>query len=109
MFVAVLAFVLQSYVTQTHIHTAQPSSVGGASQTHVLGQVPGQSKSPLDNSPVDCPFCQAIAFAGFFVIASPPLLHLPFAWVETDALIFTARTISRAITHDWQSRAPPRR
>lgn len=106
-FVVVLAFGLQSYITQTHIH-AWSEGFGGIVE-NAATQSLAQHKAPLDNSPVDCPFCQAVALAGVFVASATPLLHLPFVWVKADVLVFTARAVSVAIAHDWQSRAPPRR
>jgi hypothetical protein len=104
--VAMLAFALQSFVTQTHIH-ADPQGIGHTLQI-ADRQSPSHSKAPVDQSRADCPFCQAIVHAGAFVSPSAPLLSLPFVWIQTVVLVFTASTASRAIAHDWQSRAPPR-
>ena len=105
-FIAALAFALQSYITQTHIHDAS-QGLGGAVKIAAT-QSPAQGKAPLHDGRTDCPFCQAVIHAGAFVAAATPLLYLPFTLVETVALIFTARATSDAAAHDWQSRAPPR-
>jgi hypothetical protein len=104
-FIAVLAFALQSYITQTHIHDEQQSFAGIVKIT--TSQSPAHGKTPLDK-PADCAFCQAVIHAGAFVASATPLLLLPFVWVETVALVFTARAACDAAAHDWQSRAPPR-
>jgi hypothetical protein len=104
--VAILAFALQSYMTQTHIHDAS-QGIGGIVKI-VATQPLGQGKAPLHDGQTDCPFCQAVIHAGVFVASATPLLLLPFAWAETVALVFAPRAAFDAAAHDWQSRAPPR-
>jgi hypothetical protein len=99
-----LAFALQAYATQTHIHGLAQGA--GVLAKVAAGPVPG--KAPADDSQADCPLCHAIAHSGVFVGAAPPLLQVPFAWVQTAALVFRARVISHRAVHNWQSRAPPR-
>lgn len=103
-FATALAFLLQSFITQIHIHS---EPVGGAVKiAATLSSAPG--KTPLDHSQRDCPFCQAIAHAGAFLAPSaPPLvLSLPAACV---ALFVALRPVAVAAAHNWQSRAPPSR
>ena len=102
----VLAFALQSYITQTHIHDGT-FGFGGTFKIEA-SQSPAHGKKPLDPSSADCPLCQAIVHVGLFVNSAPPLLHLPFMWVQTVALAFTAPSALDAVAHDWRSRAPPR-
>jgi Protein of unknown function (DUF2946) len=102
-FIAILAFAFQSYITQTHIHELQGFR-GGATATHSSAP----SKTPLRDSQTDCPFCQAVIHAGFFVASAAPTLRLPVALVETVALVSTAPETTDPVAHDWQSRAPPR-
>jgi hypothetical protein len=101
-----VAFTLQSYVAQTHIHDAGPASIGKALDAPVLNKAPG-GKSPLDNSPVDCPFCQAVAHDGIFFIPASPLLFLSSVWIEMAAPIVRLAASSGERAHNWQSRAPP--
>ncbi len=104
-FIVVLAFALQSYFTQTHIHGVS-RDVGGIAK--IMGaKSPAQGKTPLDNTQNDCPFCQAVAHSGFFVASTTLLLHQPFSWIKTISPHFSARSPSDALAHDWQSRAPP--
>ena len=101
-----LAFALQSYVTQTHIHPA-PFAADRAPIAQVVGAVSVQVASPLDEA-VACPFCQAIAAAG--------ALHGPVA-VAIDRLVFATLaahgppTVAGRATQpagfSWRSRAPP--
>jgi hypothetical protein len=104
--VAAFAFVLQSYVVQTHIHGLL-ARVGGAVGV-TTQHAPGAEKSPFDHGSADCPLCQAVIHAGAFVAPAAPLLHLPFTWTNAAAVVFTAVATSAASAHDWQSRAPPR-
>lgn len=98
---AMLAFTFQSYVAQTHIHeTAAPASL-------MLIKNLGHNKSPVDNSPLDCPFCQAVAHSGIFFLPDAPLLFLSAQWVEMATPHFLLRGSSGATAHSWQSRAPP--
>jgi hypothetical protein len=105
-FIAAFAFVLQSYIAQTHIHDGSPA-FGGAIKI-ATGQSPAPGNAPIDRSRTECPFCQAVIHVGVFVTSAPPLLALPFAMVETVALVVAPRPVSGATAHDWRSRAPPR-
>jgi hypothetical protein len=97
-----LAFTFQSYVAQTHIHeNATPASAA-------LIKDLGHNKSPVDNSPLDCPFCQAVAHAGGFFLPVIPLVLLCAQWVKMQAPHFASRDSSIVAAHSWQSRAPPR-
>jgi hypothetical protein len=102
-FIAVFAFALQSFIAQTHIH-AESLNLGGIVK---VATTDPSGKAPVDHSQADCPFCQAVMHVGSIVASVPPLLRLPYSWVETAALAFTAVATSGSAAHDWQSRAPP--
>ena len=97
-----IAFTLQSYVTQTHIHSATPVAISKI-VTHSSG------KAPPDGNPVDCPFCQAVAHDGPFHLPTAPLLILSIAFVELVPAALHLDRPSEAFAHIWQSRAPPHR
>lgn len=97
----VLAFSFQSYVAQTHIHDAAP--IG-----NLLAKDVPPNKSPLGNTPVECPFCQAIAHSGNFFIPVAPLLFLSEQWIEMAVPYLAAGANADTVRHSWQSRAPPR-
>ena|ERR1700733_691709 len=101
-FIAVFAFALQSFIAQTHIHAESLAGIVKIATTS------SPDKAPADHSQADCPFCQAVMHVGSAVASAPPLLRLPYSWVETAALVFTAVAMSGSTAHDWQSRAPPR-
>ena len=96
-----LAFSFQSYVAQTHIHEA------AAPATAALIKNLGHNKSPVDNSPLDCPFCQAVAHDAAFFVPHSPLLFLSAQWVEMAAPHFVLADHSADANHNWRSRAPP--
>jgi hypothetical protein len=96
-----LAFTFQSYVAQTHIHETAPAA------SAALIKNLGHSKSPVDNSPLDCPFCQAVAHDGLFFTPGAPILFLVTQWVEMAAPHFVIADHSADANHNWRSRAPP--
>jgi hypothetical protein len=105
--VLLLAFTLQSFVTQTHIHGAPQALAGATIGKVLLATASPQDKSPIENDTATCPFCQAVAHAGAFFASAAPLLLLPVvsAACATPRLIATAIRLPSA--HGWQSRAPP--
>jgi hypothetical protein len=94
------AFMLQSYVIQTHIHDAAPSAISKAFTDVSHG------KSPVDNSPLDCPFCQA-ALSGAFTLSTPPLVFLSTAGIFLAAMDHPTTASYDTAAHIWRSRAPP--
>ena len=95
-----LAFTVQSYVAQTHIHDTAPASAAIAKKLN-------HDKSPLGNTPLDCPFCQAVAHASGFFMPAAPLLFISALWAEMAPPHFLSRGSLSATAHGWQSRAPP--
>jgi hypothetical protein len=95
-----VAFCFQSYVVQTHIHEAHaPVAVAGLHLSH--------GKAPAGNSPLDCPFCQAVAHGGSFFMPDASLLFLlpQWLWIAVPDVPPVGKSV--AINHNWQSRAPP--
>ena len=74
-----IAFTLQSYITQTHIHNAAPAAI-----TKIVNHSHG--KAPADDNPMDCPFCQAVAHDGPFFLPAIPLLILSIEFVDMPHL-----------------------
>jgi hypothetical protein len=102
-----LAFTLQCYAIQTHIHGAPQAADGGPLVKGIEKSI-DHGKSPAAPDTADCPICQAIAHTGAFFAPAAPLLVLP-AWAGPVASPVTLRAIFRAAaTHNWFSRAPPR-
>lgn len=99
-----LAFTLQSYITQTHIHpTTGPASIAAPA-----GQTSPHGAAPADREANACPFCQAIVVAGAFFTPAPLILGPPASLAVTDILrpTFTGLAIISA-GFSWRSRAPP--
>jgi hypothetical protein len=105
--IVLLAFSLQTYVTQTHSHiTAGPATREAAAG--LAGKVAVDSASALGDDAAACPLCQLIAAAGFFVTpvaaASQPVTD----WVFQPVIAETIRGLAaRPTGFAWRSRAPP--
>lgn len=106
---ALLAFTLQSYVTQTHIHGAARINSAAATlafdKNAVHKQQPG--KFPPGDDPANCPICQEILHTGTYVTPSVAALLLPSVAVSIAVIVVDIKTIAQASSHSWKSRAPP--
>jgi len=101
-FITVLAFALQSFIIQTHIHSGSltgPAAISAASS-------PSHSKDSHNKSPADCPLCQAVAHTGAFLTPTAAAMLLPSS-VQNIVLCLVVQTVTAARAHGWQSRAPP--
>ena len=96
-----LAFGLQSFLAQTHIHETI------AATPAALIYHSGQDKTPADNSPLDCPFCQALTHATSFLMPGALLPFLAPGWVKITILHNLLAGEGTATRYNWQSRAPP--
>jgi hypothetical protein len=120
---ALLAVALQSFVVQTHIHMGQAS--GGVQTMSIvtiaksIGAFTGLSadanaatprdRYPINEDPSNCPLCQEFSHSGQFVQSAAALAVLP-ASVSVHFIIFSEALPSfLAVSHSWQSRAPPPR
>jgi hypothetical protein len=92
---ALLAFTLQSYAMQVHLHGTSIAAE----------QNPGTAKKTGDTA--HCPICQEILHFGHYVTPSAS------AWSPTLVVMaFTIIAVGRLVTasapsHSWNSRAPP--
>ena len=113
----VIAFTFQNFLTQSHIHRIQSLSgsatildtgfkavAGEATLTAASGK---QDKYPASDDPANCPMCQAFALSGHFVAASGIAIAAPtkvsWASVTSDFAV----SILSAASHSWRSRGPP--
>ena len=104
---ALLAFVRQGFVTQTHEHFAI-AAASTLQSTKALGGAEIRTGQPLPDQPANCPICQDIAHAGAYIAPTPPIAFYATAAatlspVAPPSLAFTVRERS----HAWRSRAPP--
>jgi hypothetical protein len=104
--VLLLAFALQSYVTQTHFHPAAASERAPAVQ--LTDQVFAQRAPPAGDEAIACPICQAIAAAGAFLAPGlssvKPQAALVLLTAGPAAIVGLATTPTGFA---WRSRAPP--
>lgn len=100
--VLLVAFCLQSFVTQTHLHATH-----AAGSALVAFQSPHTGKAPLDEGVAACPFCQATIHAGAFFAPAAPAFVIPASWTGITRLTPVSVVRRRAPAHAWRSRAPP--
>lgn len=101
--VCILAFSLQSYVAQTHIH------VPGLETARIVASQAGHtSKQPVPaDDPVRCPQCQVAHLAGAAVAPDALVFIIPSHGFFSGYLADTALRIKSAVTHAWGIRGPP--
>ena len=104
---ALLAFALQSYTTQTHIHKpTQPGFAGIAAALDLNIPVKG-SKTPAKQDQQNCPLCQGVAHAGAFIPASAAAALAPTLSIQIISAVLDSAIRFDALSHIWQSRGPP--
>jgi hypothetical protein len=96
-----LAFGFQSYIAQTHIH-----DIAAKTPAAVVHQS-GHDKSPLQNSPLDCSFCQMLSHAGSILMPDAAFLVPAPHWMKMTAPHYLRAGAGTTANHYWQSRAPP--
>jgi hypothetical protein len=100
-----LAFALQGYATQTHIHKLD----GRAGLVTLSLDKTGHTKYPPGDDPVNCALCQQISHAGQYVV---PAWLAPFLILDAVSVIEIAPFVMPrfdAVSHGWRSRGPPLR
>lgn len=104
---ALLAFALQSYTTQTHIHKpVLPGWAGIAAALDLNVPVKGD-KAPTKQDQQNCPLCQGVAHAGAFVSPTAAAVLAPTLSVQIIATVLGTAISFDTLSHDWQSRGPP--
>ena len=101
-----VAFTLQGFLIQTHIHIA---SAGVPAAADIYDGVPGSShdKYPSKNDPANCPLCQQFTSAGAFVTPAAAAILLPAPSVSVIEVAAHAPAFVASVTHIWRGRAPP--
>lgn len=104
--VTLVAFTLQGYLTQTHIHI---TPVGAPPTVDIYDGVPNPAhdKDPGKNDPGNCPLCQQFASAGNFVTPATAAVLLPTLSVSVIQVVAIATDFAAPPTHNWRGRAPP--
>lgn len=99
-----LAFLLQGYATQTHIHIEKSA----VSSTQLKsGGAPAHDNYPGNDDPANCPICQQIMQAGQFVAPAWLMPLLVLMTVSIIAIVEVVRPRYDAVSHNWRSRGPP--
>lgn len=98
-----LAFALQSFVAQTHIHPLLLAPQAAATDS---AQVPAGKGKPAQDD-LSCPACQAAALLAVVLGPSGLLLLLPAASHTALPVPQAAHAIPQAPAHVWRSRGPP--
>lgn len=101
-----LAFGLQSYITQTHIHLAPDSFASAIGISTGKHQQP--DKFPANGDPANCPICQEILHTGQFVTPTAAILLLPTVAVSITKIVIDVPATPQSASHAWRSRAPPK-
>jgi hypothetical protein len=104
---ALLAFTLQSYTTQTHIHKPTLPGWAGIAAALDLDAPAKNGNGPIKQDQQNCPLCQGVAHAGAFVSPSAAAVLAPTLSVQIIAATLSTAVRFDALSHDWQSRGPP--
>lgn len=105
-FAAMLAIFLQAFAVQTHIHAFAAPIAVVHEQAADNGVEPDGAHATVADHQTICAICQALAANGSATLADgAQLAALTASSNETSAL--EIRRAPRALTHSWQSRAPP--
>jgi hypothetical protein len=108
-----VAFALQSYITQTHIHFERNFAAGSLTQDGskaLSGDAvrDKHDKYPANEDPANCPICQEILYAGHYVAPTAIAVLPPSLAVSTIAIVAGELPSISAASHNWRGRAPPR-
>ena len=95
--VALLAFLLQGLIVQSHIHVATIAASVPAQQGH----------QPDQKAPADCPACQLYAATAAALMPHVVVSFLPLSFIARVSHDFAALPLRLARHQAWQSRAPP--
>ena len=106
-FMVLTAFVLQSYIVQTHIHFA-PADLALLAGDAAAKNAPQHDRYPANDDPANCPICQEILHTGAFITPAAIALLPPTLAVSTIAIAARELPFIAAVSHDWRGRAPPR-
>ena len=105
--VALLAFVLQTFVVQTHIHGVAQVAAAPLGVEQSAGHGTQPDKFPPGDDPANCPICQELLHAGSFVTPTAAAL-LVSTVATTIAIVFVElAAVTQTYPHGWSSRGPP--
>lgn len=112
------AFLLQSFVTQTHIHPLPQLSTAkrlvsldpdvSVKADKANRTAPSRDRLPANDDPAKCPLCQAVGHAGNYVWPQTAVFVLPQLAAAIVPVTLVGLQTPERQSHDWQGRAPPR-
>jgi hypothetical protein len=106
-YTALVAFALQGYVFQTHIHFTSSEAARLAGDVDTNSANGHHDKFPANDDPANCPICQEILHSGQFVTPATQFLLPPSLAVSTITVVEQALPYILAPSHSWRGRAPP--
>ena len=109
--VMLLAFLAQSYVTQTHIHAGPgiyQQAVAKADSTAASALKQQQHDNlPGNDDPSSCPFCQELIHSGAYIAPAAIPLFLTSVLVLRIEPVLNLQAHYDSISHNWRGRGPP--
>jgi hypothetical protein len=106
-----LAFGLQTFTAQTHIHVpggADDLRLGGAGSYSSKDQAGTKGHpAPARDSRENCPLCQVAVHAGAFLTPSIWILEIPTHIAASSTLGERTDRMIDPASYIWRSRAPP--
>lgn len=102
---ALLAFFLQGFAVQTHLHHYTKPAAALAAADNI--PAPSKSIDPVDLG--SCRLCQELVHAGVFVAPASFALFASVSFVTAGLAPISFFADATASAFGWQSRAPPRR
>jgi Protein of unknown function (DUF2946) len=108
-FAVLVAFALQGYIVQTHIHFSPEAAalLDADAGAHASKDASHHDKYPPADDPANCPICQEILHSGQFVTPSATALVPPSLAASTIAIVDVELPFVFALSHSWRGRAPP--
>ncbi|MBV9043975.1 MAG: hypothetical protein JO348_10705 [Alphaproteobacteria bacterium] len=101
-----VAFTLQGFLTQTHIHASLPGAPVAVDIFDGI-KAPSPDKVPSKNPDQNCPLCQQFASAGQFITPATAAVLLPSLSVSVIEVVAFVGDFAPPVTHSWRGRAPP--
>ena len=101
--VVLLAFSLQSFLVQTHLHNLPQTFAAVAG---VTVSAPAPTQTPVDAD--KCFLCQEYLHGGVYLTPAAAAVLPPSAVVSLLPLALAPFVAARLVSHNWMGRAPPR-
>lgn len=103
---ALLCFLWQAIVVQTHFHLPF-NAAQSIARSITPAPVSFQKNRPNPVDPADCPICQDRAHTDAYLAPEPVAVSVPEAVEIRASAILSLASSSTRRSHAWQSRAPP--